>query len=76
MVVNHSQARLSGLTVYVALRATGARVGQPPLCQFSFVTPDVGPNEAKPMASTIDGMRRQLTLPEWQDVRADLQISQ
>ncbi len=76
IVVNHSHARLSGLTVYVTLHALDAHVGQPPLCQFSFVTPDLGVNEAKQMSSVIEGARKAISLPDWEDLRAEVQVGQ
>ena len=35
LVVNHSAADLAEMTVFVTLRAAGAKQGQPPLCRFS-----------------------------------------
>jgi len=74
LVVNHSDADISDANVFITLR--GAKPGQAPLCRFSFKIPSLGPFEAKEMSSPIEKTARGISLPEWQDVRADVQISQ
>jgi hypothetical protein len=76
LVVNHSGADLSDVTVYVTLRTAGAKPGQPPVCRFSFRAPNLGPFESKEMTSTIEKLSRAITLPEWQDLRPEVQIAQ
>jgi hypothetical protein len=76
LIVNHSAADLSDVTVFVTLRTANAKPGQPPLSRFSFRTPSLGPFESKEMTSSIEKLSRSVTLPDWQDVRADVQISQ
>lgn len=76
LVVNHSPARLSDATVYVTLHAANARPGQPPLCRFSFAAPSLGPFEAKEMISAIEKTNRPVNLPDWQALRADVEIGQ
>jgi len=76
LVVNHTPARFSGVTVYVTLRAADARPGQPPLGRFSFAAPNLGPFQSKEMSSSIARMDRPESLPEWQDLRADIEIGQ
>ncbi len=76
LVVNHSSARFPDATIYVTLRAADARVGQAPLCRFSFAAPDLGPFEAKEMISAIEKTNRTANLPEWQDLRAEIEIGQ
>lgn len=73
LIVNHSDADISDANVFITLRS--AKPGQPPLCRFSFKVPSLGPFEAKEMSSPIEKSRA-LSLPDWQDVRADVQISQ
>jgi hypothetical protein len=72
--VNHSPARFSDATVYVTLHAAGARAGQPPLCRFSFAAPNLGPFEAKEMISAIEKTNRPVNLPDWQALRAEIEI--
>ncbi|HUA82423.1 MAG TPA: hypothetical protein VMB85_01090 [Bryobacteraceae bacterium] len=76
LVVNHSSAQLSDMTVYVTLHTADARAGQPPLCRFSFRAPGLGPFESKEMTSPIEKMSRSVVLPDWQDLRADVQLGQ
>jgi nicotinate-nucleotide--dimethylbenzimidazole phosphoribosyltransferase len=74
LVVNHSAADISDANVFITLRS--AKPGQAPLCRFSFKVPLLGPFEAKEMSSPIEKSARGISLPDWQDVRADVQISQ
>ncbi len=76
LVVNHSPADLSDVTVYVTLRAVNAKPGQPPLTRFSFRAPNLGPFESKEMVSPIEKLARNVVIPDWQDLRADVQIGQ
>jgi len=74
LVVNHSSAALNGVTVYVTLRASSSKPGQPPLSRFSFRSPDLAAFEAKEMASPIERVVGPLDLPDWQDLRADVEV--
>lgn len=76
LVVNHSPADLSDMTVFVTLRMANAKPGQPPLSRFSFRAPSLGPFESKEMISPIERLARSLSLPEWQDLRAEVQVAQ
>jgi len=76
LVVNHSPSRFTGVTVFVTLRSANAKPGQPPLCRFSFAAPNLGPFEAKEMTSSIEKMNRPISLPEWQDLRAELEVAE
>lgn len=76
LVVNHSGAELSDMTVFVTVRAANAKAGQPPLCRFSFRSTGLAPFESKEMTSPIEKMARPVALPDWHDLRADVQIAQ
>jgi hypothetical protein len=76
LVVNHTPARFSGATVYVTLYAADAKAGQPPLCRFQFAAPNLAPFQSKDMTSAIDPMTRPVALPEWQDLRASVEIGE
>jgi hypothetical protein len=76
LVVNHSSAALSDLTVYVTLRSIGAKPGQPPVSRFSFRTPDLAPFESKEMTSPIEKVTRSVAVPDWAELRADVQVTQ
>ncbi len=58
LVVNHSPARFSGVTVYVTLYTADAKAGQPPLCRFQFTAPNLAPFQAKDMTSAIERITR------------------
>jgi len=76
LVVNHTPSRFNGVTVYVTLYAIDAKAGQPPLCRFQFAAPNLGPYQSKDMTSTIEQATRPVKLPDWQDVRAAVDIGQ
>jgi hypothetical protein len=76
LVVNHSGAELGGITVWVTLRNPAAKPGLPPFTRFSFRAPDLGPYESREMVSPIEKLPRALALPEWQDLKADIEIGQ
>ncbi len=75
LVVNHSNVPLMGVTVNVTLRAVNASDGSP-LSQFAFRAPKLGPYESKEMVSSIERFNRSLSLPEWRDLKAEIQIAQ
>ena len=74
LVVNHSAADISNANVFITLH--GVKPGQAPVCRFSFKVPSLGPFESKEMSSPIEKAPPTLSLPTWQDLRADVQISQ
>ena len=74
LVVNHSDADISDANVFVTLRS--AKPGQAPVCRFSFKVPSLGPFESKEMSSPIGNSTRSVSLPDWQEIRAEVQISQ
>jgi hypothetical protein len=76
LVVNHSGSELSDMTVFVTLRTANAKAGQPPLCRFSFRSAGLGPFESKEMTSSIEKLPHPVALPDWHDLRAEVQIGQ
>lgn len=76
LVVNHSTAQFGAVTVYVTLRGADARPGQAPVARFSFRAPDMGPYTSREMTSPIEKISRQVNLPDWQDLHADVEIAQ
>ena len=74
LVVNHSNAPLSSMTVYVTLRASNAKPGQTPIARLMFRSPTLAAFEAKEMFSSIEHAIGPLDLPDWQDLRADVEI--
>ena len=76
LVVNHTTAGLGDMTVYVTLWASGTKPGQPPLCRFSFRTGGLGPLAAKEMTTSLDKLSRPGGVPDWQDLRAQIEVGQ
>ena len=76
LVVNHSANELTDMTIYVTLRTANSKLGQPPLCRFSFRSPGLAPFESKEMTSPIEKLPRTVALPDWQDLRPEVQIAQ
>lgn len=76
LVVNHSGTDLTNMTVYVTIKAANAKPGQAPLCRFSFPLPGLAAFESKEMVSSIEKISRAVELPDWHDLRADVQIAQ
>jgi hypothetical protein len=76
LVVNHSNAVLSGMTIFVTLHSASAKPGQPPLSRFSFPAPNLAPFESREMTSPIEHVTRPFELPDWQDLRAEVEIGQ
>jgi hypothetical protein len=76
LVVNHTPTRFSGVTVYVTLYAADAKAGQPPLCKFQFTAPNLAPFQSKDMTTSIERMTRPASPPDWQDLRATVEIGQ
>ena len=76
LVVNHSPNEMSDMTVFVKVRAANSKPGSPPLCQFSFRSTGLGPFESKEMTSPIEKVLKPVALPDWHDLRAEVQIAQ
>jgi hypothetical protein len=76
LVVNHTPAPFSGVTVYVTLYTADAKAGQPPLCKFRFDAPNLAPFQSKDMTSAIEQVVRPVSLPDWQDLRASVEIGE
>ncbi|MDP8991015.1 MAG: hypothetical protein M3N41_13160, partial [Acidobacteriota bacterium] len=74
LVVNHSALRVTGVNVNVTLYAADAKAGQPALCSFQFAAPNLGPFQSKDMTSAIGSETRPLSVPDWQDLRASVEI--
>ncbi|HEX5432357.1 MAG TPA: hypothetical protein VFW83_10345 [Bryobacteraceae bacterium] len=75
LVVNHSAADLANVTIYVTLRTASEKPGQPPLCRFSFRSPGLAPLEAKEMSSPIAKFPAGNALPDWQTLRAEVNVT-
>jgi hypothetical protein len=76
LVVNHSAAILGGVTAYVTLRTADAAPGQPAFARFSFRVPDLAAYDSKEMVSPVERFPRTLALPDWRDLRAEIEIAE
>jgi hypothetical protein len=76
LVVNHSPDRFSGVNVFVTLHTTDAKAGEPPLCRFSFAAPNLGPYASKEMTSSIEKLNRPVSMLDWQNFRAEIEVGQ
>jgi hypothetical protein len=74
LVVNHSGSELEAVTVYVTLRSSATKPGQPPLFRFSFRAPALGPFESKEMAAAVDKPAHPAA--DWQSLHADIELGQ
>jgi hypothetical protein len=74
LVVNHSGADLEAVTVYVTLRSSTAKPGQPPLFRFSFRAPTLAAFESKEMSAPVDKPAR--SAGDWQNLHADIELGQ
>lgn len=74
LVVNHTPLRVSGVTVNVTLYTANAKAGQAALCTFQFAAPNLGPYQSKDMTSAIETTARTVNVPDWQDLRASVEI--
>ncbi len=74
LVVNHSNAPLNSMTVYVTLRASNAKPGQTPIARLTFRSPALAAFEVKEMFSSIEHAVGPLDLPDWQDLHADVEV--
>jgi len=51
-----------------------AKPGQAPLARFTFRSPDLAAFEAKEMASPIERVSGSFNPPDWQDLRAEVDV--
>jgi hypothetical protein len=74
LVVNHSAEKFANAMVYVTLFAADAKSGDAPLCKFNFLAPDLGPYQSREMSSSIERVNRPVAVPDWQNLRAEVEV--
>jgi len=74
VVVNHSSARLSEVALKIAVRST-ADSGSAPLFTLSVVVPSLAPYQSKEIRTDLDAALRLTAIPDWDNLRADVQVS-
>jgi hypothetical protein len=75
VVVNHSAAELPDMTAKVRLRAVTSKKDEEPVGTFSFKLPSLGPYESKELTSILDTKLRVYEMPDWQNLREEIQLS-
>jgi hypothetical protein len=76
LVVNHGSTAFPDSTIFVTLWPADAKPGEAPLTRFSFAAEGLGAYQAKEMHATIERMNRPVELPEWEDLRVEVEIAQ
>ena len=71
-------AEIEAVTVYVTLRSSSAKPGQPPLYRFSFRSPMLAAFESKEMSAVPDKQMDKLarSTADWQNLHADIELGQ
>jgi hypothetical protein len=74
-VVNHSEADIGDLTLKIKLVTTAAKPDDPPITEFEAKVPALGPQELKDVTATAATKLRIYELPDWQFIRAAVEIT-
>ncbi len=74
-VINHSDADIGDLTMKVKLTTTAAKPEDPPIAEFEAKVPGLGPQEVKDAVGTATTKLRVYELPDWQFLKADVEIT-
>ena len=74
-VVNHSEADIGDLGMHVKLTTTAAKPEEPPITEFDVKVPSLGPQEMKDVSATGTTKLRIYELPDWQFIRANVEIT-
>jgi hypothetical protein len=74
-VVNHSDADIGDLTLKIKLITTAAKPDDPPITEFEAKVPALGPQELKDVTATAATKLRIYELPDWQFIRAAVEIT-
>jgi hypothetical protein len=75
LVVNHSAADIASLAGNVTLRPRTDEEDEQAIGTFSFQVPSLGPYESRDLKATVDTNLRAYELPDWQFLRADVEIT-
>jgi hypothetical protein len=75
IIVNHSQADIGDLAGTVALMASASNADQEAVATFAFKLKSLGPFEAKSLKIPIQTKLRAYELPDWQFLKASVQIT-
>jgi len=68
-------ANIGDLTLKIRLVTTAAKPDDPPITEFEAKVPALGPQEIKDVAATATTKLRIYELPDWQFIRAEVEIT-
>jgi hypothetical protein len=74
-VANHSEADIGDLTLKVKLITSATKPEDPPIAEFQAKVPALGPQELKDVSATAATKLRIYELPDWQFIRAEVEIT-
>ena len=75
VVINHSNAEISGLKANVTLWASTSRSEEDSIGSFSFDLPSLGANGSKELTAALKTKLKPYELPDWQNATAEIQIT-
>jgi hypothetical protein len=75
VVVNHTNAEITGLAANVTLWASTSRSEEDSVGSFAFKLGSLGPNGAKEMTEPLKTKLKAYELPDWQNATAEIQIT-
>ena len=74
-VVNHSEADVGDVKMTVKVGTTASKPSDPPLITFTAQVARLGPSELKDVKVEVPTSLRVYELPDWQFLKADLEIT-
>ncbi|MDP9171217.1 MAG: hypothetical protein M3N54_11415 [Acidobacteriota bacterium] len=75
IVVNHSNAEITGLTAGVTLWASTSRSEEDSVGAFNFKIPSLAPNGSQELSAPLKTKMKLYELPDWQNSTAEIQIT-
>jgi hypothetical protein len=75
LVVNHSSAELAGVSADVVLKPVNAKPDTPPVTEFAFKLPTLGPYESKEVTVPAKTKLRAYEMPDWQFMQSEVHIT-
>lgn len=75
LVVNHSANPLTGVVLRIDVRSSAGPEYEAPLFSLSTVIPNLAPYQSKEIRADIDKDLRSASIPEWQNLRTDVQVT-
>ncbi len=75
VVVNHSQAEITGLAANVNIWGRTAKSEEEPEGSLKFTIPSIGSNESKEITVPVNTKKKAYELPDWQNVNMEVQIT-